>query len=66
MIILKKPIVTIGICVKNTEKTILDAINSILEQDYPTDLMEIIFVDDGSEDRTLSIPGRGRGRSKVE
>jgi glycosyltransferase involved in cell wall biosynthesis len=49
------PRVTIGICVKNGESLVEDAINSIMDQDYPHELMESVFVDDGSEDRTLSI-----------
>ncbi|MEM2146342.1 MAG: glycosyltransferase [Candidatus Jordarchaeaceae archaeon] len=50
-----KPMVTIGVCVRNCENTIKDAIESIIAQDYPHELMEAIFVDDGSEDDTLSI-----------
>ena len=47
--------VTIGVCVKNGGGLIGNAITSIIEQDYPHKNMEIIFVDDGSEDETLSI-----------
>ncbi len=47
--------VTIGICVRNEEKTIKKAVESVLHQDYPHNLMEVIFVDDGSSDSTLSI-----------
>jgi len=50
-----KPKVTVGVCVKNAEATIKDAIESILVQDFPHELMEVIFVDDGSDDKTLSI-----------
>lgn len=50
-----KPIVTIGVCVRNCASTIREAIESILAQDYPNECMEVIFVDDGSEDETLSI-----------
>jgi len=50
-----KPKVTIGVCVRNGEDHIRDAILSIIGQDFPHELMEVIFVDDGSEDRTLSI-----------
>jgi glycosyltransferase involved in cell wall biosynthesis len=50
-----KPKVTIGVCVKNSEAYVKDAAGSILEQDFPHGLMEVIFVDDGSEDGTLSI-----------
>lgn len=47
--------VTIGICVRNGENSIGHAIESVVGQDFPHNLMEVIFVDDGSEDRTLSI-----------
>lgn len=50
-----KPRVTIGVCVRNSVSTICEAIESIIDQDYPHELMEVIFVDDGSEDNTLSI-----------
>jgi glycosyltransferase involved in cell wall biosynthesis len=49
------PKVTIGVCVRNSAATLSDAIESIIAQDYPNKLMEVIFVDDGSEDETLSI-----------
>jgi glycosyltransferase involved in cell wall biosynthesis len=47
--------VTIGVCVKNCEAAIKEAIESIINQDFPHELIEVIFVDDGSEDETLSI-----------
>jgi len=50
-----KPKVTIGVCVKNCEDYVGEAIESILDQDFPHELMEVIFVDDGSEDRTPQI-----------
>lgn len=50
-----KPVVTIGICARNAERTIRQAIDSVFAQDFPEESMEIIFVDDGSEDGTLSI-----------
>lgn len=50
-----KPLVTLGVCVRDCEETIKDTIESIIVQDFPHDLMEVIFVDDGSEDNTLSI-----------
>jgi len=53
--VLLKPKVTIGICVRNGASTISEAIESIIAQDYPHELMEVIFVDDGSEDETLSV-----------
>jgi glycosyltransferase involved in cell wall biosynthesis len=50
-----KPKVTIGICVRNGAFTIHKAIESVIAQDYPHELMEIIFVDDGSEDDTFQV-----------
>jgi len=47
--------VTIGVCVKNSEKTIRHAIEGIINQEYPSELMEVIVVDGGSKDRTLPI-----------
>lgn len=49
------PKVTIGVCVRNGAATLPEAIESIISQDYPHELMEVIFVDDGSEDESLSI-----------
>lgn len=46
---------TIGLCVKNAEATIRQAIVSILNQDFPHELMELIVVDGCSKDRTLDI-----------
>jgi len=39
----------------NEEKFIEQLINNILEQDYPTELRDVIFIDGNSEDRTLDI-----------
>jgi len=47
--------VTIGVCVRNCESLLGDAIKSISEQDFPHDVTEVIFVDDGSTDKTLSV-----------
>ncbi len=48
-------IVTVGICIRNAEESIKSVIESVLNQDFPKDQIEIIFVDDGSDDRTLEI-----------
>ncbi|MEM2143741.1 MAG: glycosyltransferase [Candidatus Jordarchaeaceae archaeon] len=50
-----KFVVTIGICVRNGEQTIANAIESIVKQDFPHDKMQLIIVDDGSTDRTPQI-----------
>jgi len=47
--------VTIGLCVKNAETTVECAVESILNQDFPLEHMELIVVDGFSEDRTLDI-----------
>lgn len=47
--------VTIGICARNGEAQIGSALESIISQDYPHELMEVILVNDGSQDHTLSI-----------
>lgn len=48
-----KPSVTIGICVRNCEVLVREAVRSVVDQDFPHELMEVIFMDDGSEDETL-------------
>lgn len=48
-------LVTIGICVRNGEKMLSNAINSIITQNFPPEQLQIIFVDDGSEDKTPEI-----------
>ena len=53
-----KPKVTIGICARNSEKYIAEAVKSVAQQDFPHNLMEIIFVDDGSQDQTLDVISR--------
>ena len=50
-----KPKVTVGVCVRNCEDFVKDAIDSIINQDFPHELMELIVVDGYSEDNTLSI-----------
>jgi len=47
--------VTIGLCVKNAESTIREALHSIFEQDFPHDFIELIIVDGYSKDKTLPI-----------
>jgi len=41
--------------VRNCQDTLGKVIESIMAQDYHHELMEVIFVDDGSEDGTLSV-----------
>lgn len=53
--ILIRPKVTIGVCVKNNALTISETIKSIIKQNFPCELIEIIIVDGYSKDCTLSI-----------
>ncbi len=39
----------------NAEKTIGECVSALLSQDYPPDMYEVIFVDDGSTDNTAGI-----------
>jgi len=50
-----KPIITVIIPTHNSEATIQRCIQSITTQTYPTEKYEIIVVDDGSKDNTISI-----------
>ncbi len=47
------PLISIGICVYNSEDTVTRAIQGALEQDYPN--FEVIIVDDGSKDNSPEI-----------
>ncbi|MCJ7635392.1 glycosyltransferase [Candidatus Bathyarchaeota archaeon] len=48
-------IVTVGMCVKDSEKTIRKAVNSVFNQDFHHEHMELIVVDGMSHDQTLRI-----------
>lgn len=47
--------VTVGFCIRNCEDSIEEAYNSVINQDFSHELMELIFVDDASEDNTLAL-----------
>ena len=51
----KNIIVSVVMPVYNEEKHIAKCIDSLLEQDYPLENMEWIFVDGMSKDRTVEI-----------
>jgi glycosyltransferase involved in cell wall biosynthesis len=59
-------LVTVGLCVKNCEKTIGATLDSILSQDYPHNLMEIIIVDDGSDDNTISVVNEKLSKADIQ
>jgi glycosyltransferase involved in cell wall biosynthesis len=54
-VIVLKPKVTIGICGRNCGDLVGFAIQSVAHQDFPHELMEIVFVDDGSDDNTVEV-----------
>jgi glycosyltransferase involved in cell wall biosynthesis len=47
--------VTVGLCIKDAEATIKDAMESVLSQDFPHESMELLVVDGCSRDKTLLI-----------
>ncbi len=61
------PRVSVVLPAYNEEEYLEKSVNSVLELDYPKDRLEIIMVDDGSTDRTLSIAdaikNNNRGRN---
>jgi glycosyltransferase involved in cell wall biosynthesis len=58
--------ITIGICVKDSEKTIKEAFDSVANQKYPKGLMQIIVVDGCSKDKTLSIVSSSASKAEVK
>lgn len=58
-------LVTIGLCVKNCEKTIGATLDSIISQDYLHNLMEIIVVDDNCNDNTISIAAEKLSKTAI-
>jgi glycosyltransferase involved in cell wall biosynthesis len=50
-----KPVITVGLCVRNGECLLRNAVDSIINQDFPSEKVQVIFVDDGSVDRTPKI-----------
>lgn len=49
------PSVSVIIPAYNEEKSIASTLKSVLKTDYPKEKFEIIFVDDGSKDKTLEV-----------
>src|SRR3989344_5606540 len=49
------PSVSVVIPAFNEEKTIVHAVRSILESDYPQDRIQVIVVNDGSKDNTKNV-----------
>lgn len=60
-----QPLVTVLIVTFNYEQYIPDAIESILAQSYPQDKIEIIVIDDGSQDNTGDVVCSYRSKVKL-
>lgn len=60
-----KPLVSVLIVTFNYEQYIGEAIESILAQSYPHDKIEIIIIDDGSQDNTVEVVDKYRTKSKL-
>lgn len=45
--------VTIGVCARNCENDVKKIVNRISSQDFPHESMEVLFVEEGSQDNTL-------------
>ena len=58
--------ITIGMTVKNRERTVGKAVESILKQTFPSERMEIIVVDGNSTDRTVEILKAAFSQSNIQ
>ncbi|GIV34997.1 MAG: hypothetical protein KatS3mg031_2532 [Chitinophagales bacterium] len=57
--------ISVIIAVRNEEENIETCLQSLLAQDYPAHLMEIILVNDHSEDNTMHIVAQTKGKKKI-
>ena len=60
------PHVTVALCVKNAAASIQEAVKSIIDQDYPHELIELIVVDGFSNDQTTRIISEALQESDVK
>jgi len=60
------PVVTIGLCVRNCEKTVAKTVESIVDQDYPRKGFQLIVVDGCSTDNTVGVIKDKLGNSDVK
>jgi glycosyltransferase involved in cell wall biosynthesis len=52
---LAKPLVTVGLCVKDSENFIEETLSSLMNQNFPFGFIEVVVVDGCSRDRTIDI-----------
>jgi cellulose synthase/poly-beta-1,6-N-acetylglucosamine synthase-like glycosyltransferase len=57
--------VSLVVAMRNEEENILTLLDHLYKQEYPQDLIEIILVDDHSEDQTKHLVGKFRKETKV-
>jgi glycosyltransferase involved in cell wall biosynthesis len=57
--------VTVGVCLRDCEASVGEAVESVLSQDFPHELMELVVVDGCSEDRTLAIVEESLSRTDI-
>jgi glycosyltransferase involved in cell wall biosynthesis len=58
--------VTVGLCVKNSALTVERAVQSVINQDYPPEAMELLVVDGYSRDKTIPIIKQSLNGSTIE
>ena len=57
--------VSLVIAMRNEEKNIIKLLEHLYLQDYPKELIEVILVDDHSEDQTKNLVGRFRKENNI-
>ena len=57
---------TIGVCVKDSEKTIKESIDSIISQKYPMELIQLVIVDGCSRDKTMPIVASATAKTDMK
>lgn len=61
------PLVTLIVAMRNEERHVARCVQSLLDQDYPRERLEVLFMDGGSTDRTREIVNeRIAGRALFE
>lgn len=62
----EKPQISLVIALRNEEANITNLLRSIYNQDYPQQNIEVILVDDHSEDLTRKLIGKYRKENKID